>query len=93
MEMPYVDVEQHGQHIKFDLELEKYAHTLDSFKSFIKRIIDSGTAVDKYGNKIDLPTHNDRVRFLSSLSNDNIVKMFLTKYHNTTMIDIVKGLK
>jgi hypothetical protein len=92
-EMPYVDVIQDGEHTKFDLELEKYVHDLEGFKELIRTILQSGTVKDKYGNVIHLTSHEENMKFLSSLSDSKIVDMFLNKYHNTTLINIVRSLK
>jgi hypothetical protein len=93
MEMPYVDVVQHGEHIKFDMELEKYAHDLKGFKSVLRNILNSGSITDKYGNTIHLEGHEEKLNFLKSLGNSSMVGMFLTKYHNTTLVEVVKSLK
>jgi hypothetical protein len=93
MEMPYVDVVQHGEHIKFDMELEKYARDLEGFKSILRNILNSGSVSDKYGNTIHLEGHEEKLKFLTSLGNSSIVSMFLTKYHNTTLVEVVKSLK
>jgi hypothetical protein len=92
MEMPYVDVVQHGEHTKFDLELEKYAKDLEGFKNLLRNILNDGTVTDKYGSQIHLTDHDERVEFLSSLKDSSIVQMFLKKYHNTTLLDIVRSL-
>jgi len=93
MEMPYVDVVQHGEHIKFDMELEKYARNLEGFKALLKRILNSESVPDKYGNVIHISGHDEKLNFLKSLGSSSMVEMFLSKYHNTTLLDIVKSLK
>lgn len=92
MEMPYVDVVQHGEHIMFDLELERYAHNLESFKNLLRNVLNSGAVTDKYGNEIQLNDHDEKVKFLSSLNHSSVVSMFLKKYHNTTLTELVRHL-
>ena len=93
MEMPYVDVQQHGETIKFDLELEKYAHDLDGLKDVLRSVLQDGTVTDKYGNTIHLTTHDERMSFLSELADNDTVKLFLKKYHNTTLVNVVNSIK
>lgn len=93
MEIPYIDVEQHGTLTKFDLELEKYAKDLDGFKKMLKNVLQNGTVTDKYGDAIHFDTHEERVKFIESLGRDSMVKMFLKKYHNTTLVDVMNSIK
>jgi len=93
MEMPYVDVEQDGETIKFDLELEKYAHDLDGFKAILSKLLHDGTVTDKYGNTINLTTHDERLNFLKTLNNNDVVNLFLTKYHKTNLVNLVNSIK
>jgi hypothetical protein len=93
MEMPYVNVVQHGENIKFDMELEKYAHDLEGFKAILRHILNSETISDKYGNEILLSGHDEKLKFLTSLNDTSFVNMFLSKYHNTTLLNVVKDLK
>ena len=93
LEMPYINVRQHGETIKFDLELEKYAHDLDGLKDVLRSVLQDGTVTDKYGDTIHLTTHDERMGFLSELTENDTVKLFLKKYHNTTLVNVVNSIK
>lgn len=92
LEMPYIEIEQEGKKVRFDLELERYTKDLDGFKHLIDILLHNGEISDKYGNHLHLLTHEDRVEFARTLHDDPVVRLFLKKYHNTNILEILKEL-
>ena len=72
-EIPYVDYIN-----KFDLEIEN-KQDVEKFLYFLSEILEGNLKQDKYNNKIQLTTDNDKKFFITSVLNDLIIDKWVKK--------------
>lgn len=92
LEMPYVSLDFHNKHIDFDLELELYQKDIDKFIDLITRILNSHEVSDKYGNIIHLTDDDQKKQFIHELTRNQILSMFLQKYHHLNTLKLLLRL-
>jgi hypothetical protein len=93
-ERPYIEVPEHGGAELFDIELEKYSKDLSGLKAVLYNILIGKPTTDKYGNTIQLKTHEEKVDFIKHINDDSEAQLFFQKYHpETSFIKLVQELK
>ena len=89
LEMPHISFELGGENYCFDLELENHTRDWYGLLRLIHNLLGSNAVKDKYGNVLELDTHDKKTAFLEELRENPTFNLFLKKHYNKTFDDLL----